>query len=139
MKLLDNLSPYAHWFLRLALASVFLYHGLTKFPVLQPMAEMLQMPVVMIVLVALAETAGGALILLGGLLNDWMTRLGALMLVPVLLGAIFMVHWGQWHFKATETHPMGGMQFQVTLLLVALYLLVRGNNVNTAGTSSTAS
>ncbi len=139
MKVLDNFSPYAHWFLRLALASVFLYHGLTKFPVLQPMADMLQMPVVMIVLVALAETAGGALVLLGGFLNDWMTRLGALVLVPVMLGAIFMVHWGQWHFKATETHPMGGMQFQVTLLLVALYLLVRGNNVNTAGTPSTES
>lgn len=103
------------------------------------MADMLQMPVVMIVLVALAETAGGALVLLGGFLNDWMTRLGALVLVPVMLGAIFMVHWGQWHFKATETHPMGGMQFQVTLLLVALYLLVRGNNVNTAGTPSTES
>ena len=139
MKVLDNFSPYAHWFLRLALASVFLYHGLTKFPVLQTMADMLQMPVVMIVLVALAETAGGALVLLGGFLNDWMTRLGALVLVPVMLGAIFMVHWGQWHFKATETHPMGGMQFQVTLLLVALYLLVRGNNVNTAGTPSTES
>jgi len=139
MKVLDNLSPYAHWFLRLALASVFLYHGLTKFPVLKPMAEMLQMPVAMILLVALAETAGGALVLLGGFLNDWMTRLGALLLVPVMLGAIFMVHWGQWHFKVTETHPMGGMQFQVTLLLVALYLLVRGNNVNADKTPSATS
>ncbi len=132
MKILDNLSPYAHWFLRLALASVFLYHGLAKFPMLKPMAEMMQMPVVIIVLIALAETAGGALVLLGGFLKDWMTRLGVLLLVPIMLGAIFMVHWGQWHFKATETHPMGGMQFQVTLLLISLYLLVRGNDLNSA-------
>jgi len=27
------LAPYAHWTLRLAVGSVFLYHGLTKFPV----------------------------------------------------------------------------------------------------------
>ncbi len=42
-----------------------------------------------------------------------------------------MVHWGQWHFMSTETHPMGGMQFQVTLLFMAHYLLIKGNNVNT--------
>lgn len=128
MKFLDNIAPHAHWFLRVSLASVFLYHGLGKFPQLSPMAEMMKMPVAMLFMVALAETVGGALILVGGFLKDWMTRLGALLLVPIMLGAIFMVHWGQWHFKATESHPMGGMQFQVTLLLVSLYLFVRGNN-----------
>ena len=56
---------------------------------LKPMAEMLQMPAVMILLIALAETTGGTLVLLGGFLNDWMTRLGALLLVPVMLGAIY--------------------------------------------------
>jgi len=56
-------SNYKHFF-ELALASVFLYHGLAKFPMLKPMAEMLQMPVVMILLIALAETAGGTLVLL---------------------------------------------------------------------------
>ena len=62
-----------------------------------------------------------------------MTRIGALMVIPVLLGAIFMVHWGQWNnFVQTESHPMGGMEFQVTLLLVALYLLVKGNNINSS-------
>ncbi len=58
---------------------------------------------------------------------DWETKLGALLLGPVLLGAIALLHCGQWHFKAKETHPMGGMQFQVTLLLVLLYLLIKGN------------
>lgn len=133
MKTLTNLSPYAHWFLRLAIASVFIYHGLTKFPVLGGMAEMMGLPVAILFLVAVAETVGGTLVLLGGLLKDWMTRIGALMVIPVLLGAIFMVHWGQWNnFVQTESHPMGGMEFQVTLLLVALYLLVKGNSVNSS-------
>lgn len=132
MKILDNISPQAHWCLRIALASVFLYHGLTKFPMLGQLAEMMKMPVYMIALIALMETGGAVLILLGGFLKDWMTRLGALMIIPVMLGAIFMVHWGQWNnFAHTETHPMGGMEFQVTLLLIALYLFIKGNNANT--------
>ena len=56
-----------------------------------------------------------------------MTRLAALATIPVLIGAIVLVHWGQWSFVATETHPMGGMEFQVVLLLMALYFVIRGN------------
>lgn len=129
MKILDNISPYAHWLLRLALASVFLYHGLGKFPMLSQLSEMMGMPVVIVLLVALAETIGAVLVILGGFLKDWMTRIGALLLVPVMLGAIFMVHWGQWNFMASETHPMGGIEFQVTLLCIQLYLLIKGNIV----------
>lgn len=130
MELLNGLSRYAHWFLRLALGSVFLYHGLTKFPVLEGMAGMMGLSVPVLLLVALAETAGGALVIAGGFSHDWVTRLGALLLVPAMLGAIFMVHWGRWSFTPTESHPMGGMEFQVTLLLLSLYLFVKGNAVN---------
>jgi len=130
MKVLDQMSPYAHWFLRLALASVFLYHGLPKFSMLGQLAEMMNMSVAMILLIALLETIGSILVLLGGFLKGWMTRIGALLLMPVVLGAIFMVHWGQWNFMASESHPMGGIEFQVTLLCIQLYLLIKGNNVN---------
>ncbi len=129
MKVLNNFTPNAHWFLRIALASVFVVHGLGKFPNLGAMAAMMSMPVAMLFLVASAETIGGALIFLGGFSKDWLTRIGALLIMPVMLGAIFMVHWGQWSFAASETHPMGGMEFQVTLLLLSLYLLVKGNGV----------
>ena len=132
MKSLTKLSQHGHWLLRAAIASVFIYHGLGKFQNLVPMANMMNMSVAMLFLVAAAETIGGALVLLGGFLKDWTTRLGALILMPVMLGAIQMVHWGQWHFKATETHPMGGMQFPVTLLLVLLYLFVKGNSVKSS-------
>ncbi|MCS3751843.1 putative oxidoreductase [Salinibacter ruber] len=123
---LRALAPLAHWLLRIALASVFLFHGIDKFLDLSGTAQMMD-SMVMAVLAAVLETGGGALVLIGGAGNDLLTRLGGLFLAPVMLGAIFMVHWGQWRFAATETHPMGGMEFQVTLLMIALYFVFVGN------------
>lgn len=130
---MNVLASQAHWFLRIALASVFLYHGLTKFPALGGMAEMMGMPTVLLLLVALGETGAGLLILAGGFFGDLITRLAGLLIIPVMLGAIFMVHWGQWGFEPSDTHPMGGMEFQVTLLLIALYFVVRGNSESAGG------
>ena len=127
MNSLTKLSQHGHWLLRGAIASVFIYHGLGKFQNLAPMANMMNISVVTLFLVASAETIGGALVLFGGVLKDWTTRIGALILMPVMLGAIQMMHWGQWAFTATESHPMGGMEFQVTLLLTQLFLFVTGN------------
>jgi putative oxidoreductase len=128
-------APYAHWLLRIGLASVFLFHGINKFmgAGIAGFSEMMGLPVIVGFLVAVAEILGGIGILagafVGAFLGGVVTRLAALAMIPVLIGAIVMVHWGQWHFMATETHPMGGMQFQVVLLLLALYFLVRGNDV----------
>lgn len=132
MRQLDNYAHIAHWFLRIAFAGVFLFHGLDKFGDLQGFSEMTGMPIIVAIIVALLESFGGLFIFLGGfkLDWDWMTRIGALFIIPVMLGAIFMVHWGQWSFMPTETHPMGGMEFQVTLLLGAIFLLLKGNLVN---------
>jgi len=128
---LEPVSRHAHWLLRFILASVFIYMGLDKFMGggLAEFAGMMEAPVIMALVVALAELGGGTLVIIGGFSAglSWLTRLGALLIVPVMLGAIFMVHWGQWHFMATETHPMGGMMIQVSLLMVALYLLIKGN------------
>ncbi|MEX2528719.1 MAG: DoxX family protein [Gemmatimonadota bacterium] len=130
MSVLAPFARHAHWALRLAILSVFLYHGLDKFGNLGGFAEMAGMPVAVAFLVALAEAGGALLVFAGGFLKDWMTRLGAVAIIPVMLGAIFMVHWGQWPFMATESHPMGGMEFQVTLLLILVYLALKGNGVN---------
>ncbi len=132
MKYLNILEANSHWLLRITLTSVFLYHGVLKFTRLEGMSEFLQLPVIVILLVALAEAAGGALVLLGGFVKGdfagrWMTRLGALMIIPVMIGAIAMVHWGQWNFVPADSHPLDGMQFQVTLLLISLYFVIRGN------------
>ena len=142
MTILDQFASYAHWFMRLTIPSVFIYHGVLKFTNLEGFSEMLQLSLFVVVLVALAEVAGGALILLGGFSrdqkSDLMTRVGALMCIPVLIGAITRVHWGSWNFVPSESFPMGGMEFQVTLLLICGYLLLKGNNIN-AGVVPTAS
>ena len=131
MKISQTLSNNAHWLLRIALASIFLYHGFMKFSNLQGFSDMLPISYTQTVLVALAEVGGGLLVLLGGFgrsaLADIMTRVGALLNVPVMLGAIAMVHWGQWNFLPSDTHPMGGMAFQTVLLLMMLYLVAVGN------------
>jgi putative oxidoreductase len=129
-----TLANNAHWLLRAGLASVFLYHGLQKFLVMgvAGFAEMMGMPLAMAFLVSLAEVLAGAGILagsaVGGRLGDIATRLAGVAVVPVMLGAIAMVHWGQWSFVASDTHPMGGMEFQVVLLLMGVYFALRGND-----------
>ncbi len=131
MKLLNAVTPHAHWLLRAVIASVFVYHGALKFSNLEGFAQMLPISFTETVLVALAEFAGGVLVLAGGFgtdrFSDLATRIGAALQVPVLLGAIVLVHWGRWNFVPTEDFPMGGMEFQVRLMLVALYLIVTGN------------
>jgi len=128
---MNYLTLNAHWLLRIALASVLLFHGLLKFTDLEGFTQMLPISYLEVVLVALAEAGGGLLILLGGFRNDRLsdlaTRIGAALNIPVLVGAIAIVHWGRWNFVPTESHPLGGFEFQAVLLLVTLYLVVTGN------------
>lgn len=125
-----GLAAHSHWLLRIALASVFLFYGIDKFmgAGVAGFSEMMGLPLLVAYLVAIAEVLAGIGILAGSFMGGIVTRLAAVAMIPVLLGAIFMVHWGQWHFMANETHPMGGMNFQVVLLLMALYFLIRGND-----------
>lgn len=129
-----TLSTHADWLLRAGLASVFLFHGLQKFFVMGigGFAGMMGLPVAAAALVALAEVLAGAGILAGatvrGRLGDLATRLSGVAIIPVMLGAIAMVHWGRWSFAPTESHPMGGMEFQVVLLLIGLFFAIRGND-----------
>lgn len=126
--LADTLAAQAHWLPRAAFASVFLFHGIDKLADVAGFASMMGLPFAVAVLVALAEVAGGLGVLVGGALRSgWLTRLGALATVPVLIGAISMVHWGRWSFVPTESYPMGGMEFQVVLLALALWFLIAGN------------
>jgi len=114
------------WLLRIALASVFLFHGIGKFTGaggIGGFAQRTGLPVVMAFLVGFAEVAGGLGIIIGGFGKPLITRLAGAVIIPVMLGAIFMVHWGRWSFTPSETHPMGGMEFQVVLTLIAAWFL----------------
>ena len=130
MKLQDRYTENAHWLLRIGVVSVFLYHGILKFSNLEGFATMLPISYTEVVFVALANV-GSVLVILGGFRNDVIsdlaTRIGAALNIPVMAGAIALVHWGRWNFVPTETHPMGGMEFQATLVLLMLYLVITGN------------
>ena len=124
---LDSLKPHAHWLLRIGFAGVFLFHGIGKVMMFGGFSQMMGLPTPVAALVTLAEVAAGVGIIVGAFTNDLITRLAGLAVVPVLLGAIFMVHWGRWNFTPAEGFPMGGMEFQVVLLLMALFFLGMGN------------
>ncbi len=124
---LGGVALNAHWFLRVGLASVLLFHGVGKLADVAGFAAMMELSVPVVWLVTLAEVGGGLAILAGAFGRDWLTRLGAAVNIPVLLGAIYLVHWGQWSFVASASHPLGGMEFQVVLLLIAGYLVAKGN------------
>jgi putative oxidoreductase len=129
MNFLQRLVPFAHWLPRFALAGIFLYHGVTKFGNLAGLAEMMGMPTFAIAVLAIAELLGGLLIVAGGALKEWMTRLAGLIFSVVMLGAIPMVHWQHgWNSIGNM-----GMEFQVLILSVSLYALVVGNGRSELG------
>jgi putative oxidoreductase len=114
---MEEFKKQAHWFLRLAIAAVFLFHGLTKFPTISAFASMLKLPWLIALAVPVCETLGAVLILVGGCVNDrgWTTPPGSLLIIPVMAGAIYMIHLGS-GFSLHRSHPMGGIEFQVVLL-----------------------
>ena len=121
MKFLDTLAPHVHWGLRLSLAGTFLYHGFGKFPV-AGFSEAMEMPILVAWLVTLGEIAAGACLIAGALTKDVVTRLGALLVIVIMIGAIALVH-----AKNGWSVSNGGMEFQVLMLVMGLYLLAKGN------------
>jgi len=125
MEVLKKMAPHAHWFLRIGLASVFLYHGGRKWLDLGAAAEGLGMPVLMATLVAIVEVGSVLLILAGGVAKDWMTRVAGLGFAVIMLGAILRVH------LQNGWNSIGalGMEFQFTLLMTSLYFVAVGNRM----------
>ncbi len=124
MKALSNLAPHAHWLLRIGLASVFMYHGVGKFGDLAGAAEMMQMPVFMIAILASVEVGGSLFILAGAVAKEWMTRLAGLGFAGIMIGAIIMVH-AQHGWNSIGNM---GMEFQVSLMLTSVYFVIVGND-----------
>ncbi len=120
MNFLKSLSPHVHWGLRLSLAATFLYHGATKMPVEGPM---MGMPTAMVWMLAIAELAAGVMLIAGAFGKEMLTRIGALIVMVVMVGAIALVH-AKNGFNVMD----GGMEFQVLMLLTGLYLAAKGND-----------
>ncbi len=120
MNSLNSLSPHVHWGLRLSLAATFIYHGATKLPVEGPM---MGMPAAMVWMLALAELAAGIMLIAGAFGKEILTRVGALIVIVVMVGAIAMVH-----AKNGFNVMNGGMEFQILILVTGLYLAAKGND-----------
>lgn len=108
--------------LRIAAALAFLYHGsaiLLGFfggPGPAGFAAPHHWPVAVAYLVGLAQVCGGLAILTGILF-----RVGIACIIPVMLGAIFLIHLPHGFNVST-----GGMEYALTQLLIALALLLIG-------------
>lgn len=132
MNVIKSLEPYSHWFIRLNLAGIFLYHGIGKFMAAEMMSKMLMMPVGMIYMAGVMEVSGALLVLWGGFGRDWATRLSGLIFSMVMIGAITMFHWPQWSFVANDVKPMGGMELQLLVAMVGIYFFTKGNKIVSA-------
>src|SRR6185312_6497467 len=108
--------------LRIASGVVFLYHGSAILfgafggPGPQKFAAFLHAPAIIGYLVGLAQVLGGVAILVGALI-----RVGAVCIIVVMLGAIFLVHLPH-GFDVSK----GGVEYALTQLLIALALLLTG-------------
>jgi putative oxidoreductase len=108
--------------LRIASTLAFFYHGAAITfgafggPGPEKFAGFMHMPVIVGYLVGLAQLAGGLAMLTGVFI-----RVGAVCLIIIMLGAIFMVHL-QHGFDITH----GGIEYALTQLLVAFALLLTG-------------
>ena len=69
-----DVTRFAHWMPRAALASVFIFHGVGKLINVAGFAEMMGLPLAVAWLVTLAEVGGGIGILAGSFGRDWLTR-----------------------------------------------------------------
>src|SRR5271170_3172463 len=109
-------------FMRVACALPFIYHGCAILfgmfggPGPQGFAAFMHVPVAVGYLVGLAQFAGGIAILLGALL-----RVGAVCVIIVMLGAIYIVHLPNGY---DISH--GGLEYALTELLLSLGLLLAG-------------
>ena len=65
-----------------------------------------------------------ALIAGGALPRDLLTRLGGLIVIVIMIGAIGLVHLEKGFSVMT-----GGFEFQLLMLVTGLYFLARGNKV----------
>ncbi|MBY4894878.1 DoxX family membrane protein [Rhodobacteraceae bacterium N5(2021)] len=122
-----------HWLLRLPVAGVFLYHGIDKLPALEAGAAFMGLPLWLWTLVAVTEVLAGIALIAGGALRttlgDLSTRAGGAIIAAIMIGAIALVHWGQWSALPSESHPFGGMEFHTVVLFLGAWFIARGNRI----------
>jgi putative oxidoreductase len=122
----DATSLMAPLMIRLPLGLILMAHGSQKLlgilggqgltGTLKSFEDKLNIPPIFTLLAILAEFAGGF-----GVLTGFLTRLSATGIAVVMLVAIYKVHWGHGFFLTTQ-----GMEYNLALLGMALYLMIAG-------------
>ena len=117
-------APYASLILRVAMGVLFLAHAGLKLFVFTPAGtaqffESLGLPPALAYLTILVEVVGGVALILG-----FYARIAALVLIPVLLGAIVTVHGPAGFFF---TNPTGGWEFLALWIAGLLALALVGD------------
>ena len=114
--------------LRLVLGSIFIAHGGQKVlglfggPGLEGFvawASTIGLPVWLAYMAACAEFIGGILMFLG-----IAVELGALLTIPVMVGAVVLVHWHNGYF-----FQYGGFEYPLNLIFLALAVIIGGPGV----------
>ena len=123
MKFLNNLAPHVHWLIRLSLAGTFIVHGLPKIPP-DNFVQMSGLPVIVAWLVGLGEIGAGIALVAGAFTDERLTRLGGLLVVVIMTGAIVLVH-----ARNGWNGQNGGMEFQALMLASGLLFLTKGNKI----------
>jgi putative oxidoreductase len=127
-------APYAALLLRLALGVLFLVHVSLKIFVFTPSGTAgyfasLGLPGALAYLTIAAELVGGLMLVFGVF-----TRAVAIAVIPVLLGAIVMVHGANGFFFS---NPKGGWEFPAFWALALLILALLGDGKYALKPSST--
>lgn len=121
----STLQSYALLLVRLVVGSVFMLHGLQKVfglfggPGLTGFATWIAsmgVPAFLGYAAALVELASGIMIFFG-----IATELGAVLVIPLMKVAIYLVHWKNGYFIQNE-----GYEYALNLLLLAVALIIGG-------------
>tara|TARA_Y100000994_G_C15618349_1_gene411938 strand:+ start:679 stop:1011 length:333 start_codon:yes stop_codon:yes gene_type:complete len=110
---MDFVYKHVHWLLRATLALTFVLHGYPK------LGGNLDMGVIGY-LVGPFEVFGAIFIIIGPFVNDMVTRIGALMIAVIMLGAIFIVHINDGWF---------GVEWQTLIFSSCMLFVIKGNDV----------
>ena len=106
--------------LRVALGAIFIYHSIPKLKTPAPMAKGMGKSKNFIILLGIMEFVAGLFLILG-----FLTRVGALLIVIVMLGALYHKLF-KWNIPFAA-HDKLGWEFDLILLASAIALIFLGD------------
>lgn len=127
----DATDLFAPLMLRIPLGLIFMAHGSQKLlgvfggqgltGTFRTFEEKMGIPPIFTLLAIIAEFGGGF-----GILTGFLTRLSAAGISAVMLVAIYKIHWAHGFFLNSSAVHGHGIEYNIALLGMALYLLIAG-------------